>query len=101
MVVRIRLARHGQKHTPIYHIVAINSTKRRDARPLEKLGEFDPIPRVPANYKLPTSTQIFGTEAPVLPKEKRIEWNVDRIKYWLGVGAQPTKTVVKLLEKVS
>lgn len=99
MVVRIRLARHGQKHTPVYHIVAINSTKRRDARPIEKLGEYDPIPRLPEGYKLPVSTQVFG-EQPPLPKEKRIEWNVERIRHWLSVGAQPTRTVVKLLERV-
>lgn len=100
MVVRIRLARHGQKHTPLYHIVAINASKRRDARPIEKLGEYDPIPRVPENYKLPPSALIFAKEQPVLPKEKRIEWNVERIKHWLSVGAQPTRTVVKLLERV-
>jgi hypothetical protein len=38
--------------------------------------------------------------APV-PKEKKVEWDVARINYWLGVGAQPTKSVVKLLERVS
>lgn len=99
MPIRIRLARHGQRHTPVYHIVAINASKRRDARPIEKLGEYDPIPRVPQEFQLPAASQVFGQPV-VLPKEKRIEWNVDRIKYWLGVGAQPTKTVVRLLERV-
>jgi len=36
-----------------------------------------------------------------VPKEKKVEWDVGRINYWLGVGAQPTKSVVKLLERVS
>ena len=36
-----------------------------------------------------------------MPKEKKVEWDVGRINYWLGVGAQPTKSVVKLLERVS
>lgn len=85
MPVRLRLARHGQKHTPYYHIVAVNASKRRDARPLEKLGEYDPIPRAGPSERL----------------EKKVEWNAERIKYWLGVGAEPTETVVKLLEKVS
>lgn len=101
MPVRLRLARHGQRHTPVFHIVAINSSKRRDARPLEKLGEYDPIPRVPASTKLPSSSYVFGEEKTVLQKEKRIEWNVERIRYWLGVGAQPSRPVVKLLERVS
>lgn len=102
MPVRIRLARHRQKHAPVFHIVAINSSKRRDARPLEKLGEYDPIPRIPIEHaKMPPKAHVFGQEKVVIPKEKRIEWNVERIKYWLAVGAQPTQTVVKLLERVS
>jgi small subunit ribosomal protein S16 len=102
MPVRLRLARHGQKHAPVYHIVAINATKRRDARPLEKLGEYDPIPRIPkelANF--PPKANVFGNQEYTVTKEKRIEWNVDRIRYWLGVGAQPTLSVIKLLERVS
>ncbi|KAL1407076.1 37S ribosomal protein S16, mitochondrial [Vanrija albida] len=99
MPVRIRLARHGQRHTPVFHIVAINASKRRDARPIEKLGEYDPIPRVPEVEKLPSSSYVFGAEQTALQKEKRIEWNVERIRYWLGVGAQPSRPVVKLLER--
>jgi small subunit ribosomal protein S16 len=34
-------------------------------------------------------------------KHKTVEWSVDRIKYWLGVGALPSKTVVRLLEMVN
>lgn len=101
MPVRIRLARHGQRNTPSYHIVAINSSKRRDARPLEKLGEYDPIPRLPSVDHLPSSSKVFGGETVEVPKEKRIEWDVGRIRYWLGVGAEPTRSVVKLLERVS
>ncbi|CAK9779689.1 ribosomal protein S16 [Cutaneotrichosporon oleaginosum] len=100
MPVRIRLARHGQKRAPVFHIVAINSSKRRDARPLEKLGEYDPIPRIPIeNAKMPPPAHVFGNDKVAIAKEKRIEWNVERIKYWLAVGAQPTLTVVKLLER--
>ncbi|KAI5450902.1 37S ribosomal protein S16, mitochondrial [Naganishia albida] len=106
MVVRLRLARHGRKNTPFYHLVAINSSKRRDALPLEKLGEYDPIPRPP-----PTSTSLahavansfhLASRAPEVTREsreKRIVWDVERIRYWLGVGAQPTESVVKLLER--
>ena len=100
MPVRIRLARHGQRNTPHYHIVAINSSKRRDAQPLEKLGEYDPVPRLPSTAQLPSSSKVFGGASFDVPKEKRIEWDVKRINYWLGVGAEPTRSVVKLLERV-
>jgi small subunit ribosomal protein S16 len=100
--VRLRLARHGHRHNPIFHLVAINSAKPRNAQPIETLGQFDPIPRVASTSALPQSSQVFGEKksAPV-PKEKKVEWDVGRINYWLGVGAQPTKSVVKLLERVS
>lgn len=101
MPIRLRLARHGQSHTPVYHLVAINATKRRDAMPIEKLGEYDPLPRTPKDYKLPVSHQVFGARTKAVPKEKRIEWNVERINHWLSVGAQPTPSVVRLLERVS
>ena len=100
MPLRIRLARHGYRHNPVYHIVTIDASKARDARPIEKLGEYDPIPRVPSIAALPSQAKVFGPDRGVTKKEKKIEWNVERIRYWLGVGAQPTRTVVKLLERV-
>ena len=42
MVVKIRLAQHGKKHRPIYKIVAIDVRKKRQGRPLEYLGIYDP-----------------------------------------------------------
>lgn len=106
--MRIRLSRQGSKKNPFYHIVAIPDYKARDARPIEKLGEYDPIPRPPA-YKPPK----LDPDAPVLSSGiaqniegqlkpvKRLEWNSDRIRYWLSVGAQPSKPVAKMLDKVS
>lgn len=100
--VRLRLARHGFRHNPIFHLVAINSQKPRNAQPIETLGEYDPIPKVASTSALPQSSQVFGEKsASAVKKEKRVEWDVDRINYWLGVGAQPTKSVVRLLERVS
>lgn len=150
MVVRLRLARHGTRNNPFYHIVAIADHKPRDARPIEKLGEYDPIPRpvlvrpqprwAPqmANItrpRLPVDAIIGGGGSSSRPSgsssgkgkgkiidpydhagkvltsgiaepnewkmEKRIEWNSERIGYWLGVGAQPSKPVARLLDKVS
>jgi len=69
---------HGRRHRQIFHLVAINAQKARDAKPIETLGIYDP--------------------AMTLQKHKTVEWSVNRIKYWLGVGALPSKTVVRLLE---
>lgn len=126
MVVRIRLARHGTRNNPFYHLVAIRDKAARDARPIEKLGEYDPIPRPKENSNQPVQAwQQVGVSSssasssyrksdlnkPILTSglekfdstklEKRIEWNVERIHYWLGVGAQPSKPVARLLDRVS
>ncbi|KAH7339624.1 ribosomal protein S16 domain-containing protein [Rhizoctonia solani] len=83
-IVRLRLARHGQRNRPFFHIVAINAQKARDAKPIEKIGEYDPIPQ-----PRPDNPSVT---------EKRITWDADRIRHWLGVGAQPSPTVARLLE---
>ena len=81
MTVRLRLAVHGVRNNRIFHLVAIDQRKRRNAKPIELLGIYRPR---------------------VEPKSphKSVEWSVDRIKYWLGVGAQPSDSVVKLLTTV-
>ena len=92
--------------------VAINASKRRDAQPLEKLGEYDPIPRPPPpssslasaianSYHLASRAPSAEELAAQRRGEKKIVWDVERVRYWLGVGAQPTESVVKLLERVS
>ena len=82
MPVRLRLAMHGIRHNRIFHLVAIDLRKRRDARPIETLG-------------------IFRPAADADTGAKTIQWAVERIKYWLDVGAQPSKSVVRLLTQVS
>ncbi|WWC85909.1 ribosomal protein S16 [Kwoniella dendrophila CBS 6074] len=106
MPVRIRLARHGYKKNPLYHIVAINSKRPREGKPLETLGIYDPIPRFRKDLKLPSEYNVFLSGEPqqeisgeIIKKEKEIKWNLERINYWLNVGAQPTRSVVKLLER--
>ncbi|KAJ3156601.1 hypothetical protein HDU89_004383 [Geranomyces variabilis] len=81
MVVRIRLARWGASKHPFYGIVAANRRAARDGKHLERLGTYNPLP------------DAAGV--------KRIELNMDRIKYWLGVGAQPSDRVAWLLAKVN
>lgn len=108
MVVRLRLARHGTKNNPFYHVVAIRDKASRDARPIEKLGEYDPVPR-PRVISGPslsttasTSERVMGSglEGKQVVMEKRIEWNADRIRHWMDVGAQPSKPVARLLDRV-
>ncbi|TKY85036.1 hypothetical protein EX895_006116 [Sporisorium graminicola] len=128
MVVRLRLSRKGTRNNPFYHVVAINDSKPRDARPIEKLGEFDPVPRAPSAARLPTPflgsssskkahaapghgalmtsglpptapTSVEGKQQEEGLKQKRLEWNEDRIKHWLKLGAQPSKPVARLLDR--
>ncbi|MEJ6404001.1 30S ribosomal protein S16 [Yoonia sp. 2307UL14-13] len=78
MAMKIRLARGGSKKRPFYAIVAADSRMPRDGRFIEKLGTYNPM----------------------LPKdsEDRVKMNMDRVKYWLDEGAQPTDRVSRMLE---
>jgi small subunit ribosomal protein S16 len=76
VAVRIRLLRMGKIRNPQYRIVVADSRTKRDGRAIEYLGVYHP------------------KEEP-----SRIEVNSDRVQYWLGVGAQPSEPVQRLLEK--
>ena len=78
MAIKIRLARGGSKKRPFYRIVATDSRMPRDGRFIEKLGTYNPL----------------------LPKddEKRVIMNMERIKYWLDLGAKPTDRIQRMLE---
>lgn len=77
-MVRIRLKKLGRKHRPFYRIVAIDSQTRRDGRELEVLGTYDPAASDP---------------------EKQVTLNRDRVRFWIGNGAQPSETVASILKK--
>ena len=81
MPVRIRLARFGLVHQPRYRLVVANSFDKRDGRHIEWIGSYNPQPDRQTNSKL-------------------VQLNFERVKYWLGVGAQPTPPVQRLLSKV-
>ncbi|KAL4806172.1 ribosomal protein S16 domain-containing protein [Aspergillus unguis] len=89
MVVRIRLARFGNKHKPFYNIVVAQARSARDSKPLEVIGTLNPIPQRPTNL----SDQEARTARPY----KEISLDRSRAKYWIGVGAQPSGTVWRLL----
>ncbi|KAJ5665555.1 hypothetical protein N7523_009209 [Penicillium sp. IBT 18751x] len=88
MVLRIRLARFGNKHDPFYNIVVAQARSARGAKPLEVIGTFNPIPKQPTNlYNENANARAY----------KEIALDRSRAKYWLGVGAQPSDPVWKLL----
>ena len=101
MVLRIRLARFGQRHAPLYNIVLAQARSARDSKPLEVLGTYDPQPKTPLasadtpEYVVDPQT---GEEKKYEPKRyKDVKLDKSRVKYWLGVGAQPTEGVERLL----
>ena len=77
MSLKIRLSRAGAKKRPYYRVVLADARSPRDGRYLERLGSYNPM----------------------LPKDsdQRVQLNEDRIRYWLGQGAQPTDRVAKFL----
>jgi len=77
-VVRIRLKRIGRRHRPAYRVAAVDVRRARDSRVLEELGNYDPI----------------NTH-----EDRQVVLNRERIEYWLGVGAQPSDTVRRILQK--
>ena len=79
MPVRLRLQRFGRKKLPFYRLVAADSRASRDGKFIEMLGTYNPIARE--------------------DKVKEVRLNLDRIRYWLGVGAQPSDRVARLLAK--
>ena len=76
-MLKIRLSRGGTKKRPVYKVVVADSRRARDGKFIEKVGFFNPL----------------------LPKDKkeRIGLEAERIKYWLGQGAQPTTRVARIL----
>lgn len=80
MATVLRLARGGAKKAPFYRIVAADKRAPRDGNFIEKLGTFNPM---------------VAKDSPL-----RLTVNEERAKYWLGVGAQPSERVQKLLAEL-
>ncbi|KAG0077586.1 hypothetical protein BGZ90_006919 [Linnemannia elongata] len=80
-MISIKLARHGLKNTPFYHIVVLQSRSRPTRKPIEQLGTYNPIPNKDGS--------------------KDISLNFERAKYWIGVGAKPSDSVARILAKVT
>ncbi|OQU97313.1 hypothetical protein CLAIMM_03261 [Cladophialophora immunda] len=99
MVLRIRLARFGTKRKPIYNIVLAQAKSGRDNKPMEVLGTYNPIPQAP--LATPDTPEFLESGEKYVPKRlKDIQLDTARTRYWLGVGAQPTEPVGKLLRLI-
>ena len=76
----MRLSRGGSKKRPYYKVVVSNSRAPRDGKYLEQVGTYNPL--------------LAKDDA------NRLRLVEDRVRYWLGVGAQPTDRVARFLDQV-
>ena len=72
-MLKLRLKRIGRKRAPSYRLVIIENSSRRDGRPVEEVGYYNPI-------------------------SKQYQFDTDKIQKWLRYGVKPTKTVFNLLK---
>ena len=77
-MVTIRLARHGSKKHPFYHINVADRAAGRNGRFVERVGFYNPVAR---------------------GGEEELRLDLDRVQYWIGVGAQPTEKVRSLVAR--
>jgi small subunit ribosomal protein S16 len=78
MSVKIRLKRTGAKNSPVYRIVVADGRSPRDGKFIEEIGTYHPLQKG-NNYTL----------------------NLERARYWVGVGAQPSETVASFIKKAN
>lgn len=79
MAVRIRMKKMGRKHRPFFRICVMDSRVQRDGKAIEEVGHYDPM---------------------VQDKAARVKMNLERVQYWLSVGAQPSEKVNALIRKL-
>ncbi|MCR9258594.1 MAG: 30S ribosomal protein S16 [Pseudomonadaceae bacterium] len=77
-MVSIRLARHGSKKSPFYHITVADRSESRDGRFVERLGFYNPLAK---------------------GQSESLRLDLDRVDYWMSVGAQPSDVVKKLIKQ--
>ena len=73
-MLKLRLKRTGRKGSPSYRLVIMENTFRRDGRPIDEVGYYNPL-------------------------TKQYKFKNEKIKKWLGYGVKPTETVLNLLKK--
>ena len=77
-MVTIRLARHGSKKSPFYHITVAERSAKRDGRFVERVGFFNPVAKGPS---------------------ETLRVDLNRVDYWLSVGAKPSEMVTRLVRR--
>jgi len=77
-MVTIRLARHGSKKNPFYHITVADRRNRRDGAFVERVGFFNPV---------------------ATGQEEALRVDLERFDYWLSVGARPSESVARLVKR--
>lgn len=77
-MLKIRLQRHGATHNPVYRLVVTESRHRRDGRHNEILGHYAPCAK---------------------GNDPQYRLNLQRVDYWVGVGARPTDTARSLINR--
>jgi small subunit ribosomal protein S16 len=78
MAVKIRMKRVGAKNTPVFRIVVADGRSPRDGKFIEEIGTYQP-----------------------LKKDDNFKLDLDRAKYWISKGAQPSDTVASFIKKAS
>jgi len=78
MAVKIRMKRVGAKNAPVFRIVVADSRSPRDGKFIEELGTYQP-----------------------LKKGNNVKMDLERAKYWLSKGAQPSDTVASFIKKAT
>ncbi len=78
MAVKIRMKRVGAKNKPVFRIVVADGRSPRDGKFIEALGTYQPR-----------------------KKSDNFSLDLDRIKYWLSKGAQPSETVASFIKKAN
>ena len=73
-MLKLRLKRIGRKRSPAYRLVIMENSSRRDGRPVEEVGYYNPI-------------------------SKESYFEIEKIQKWLSYGAKPTEVVSSLLKK--
>ena len=76
-MVTIRLARHGAKKSPFYHITVADRSSSRDGRFVERVGFYNPVAKGQAEV---------------------LRLDLERVDYRMGVGAQPSERVAQLIK---
>jgi small subunit ribosomal protein S16 len=78
MAVKIRMKRIGAKNQPVFRIVVADGRSPRDGKFIEELGTYHPR-----------------------QKGDNVKFDLERVKYWISKGAQPSDTVASFIKKAS